>query len=168
MTAKGKKKKAESKEKLFSVSELSRLTRLDRNTVQKRLGNVTPTAERTNLKLYRLKDALPPLIVGADKELDAAKLRKAQADARRAEVLAKREEGEVVDVAEALAYYARIFRGLRTRLYTKLPAEIAGALFKCQTRAEAAKVLQVAIGKIFNELRSDHPAFLEGDSGGDS
>jgi hypothetical protein len=155
-------------EKLFSVSELARLTTLDRNTVQKRLDKVTPARERANLKLYRLKDALPPLIVGADKELDAAKLRKAQADARRAEVLAKQAEDEVIDVADAVAYAARLYRGLYVRFYTKLPAEIAGALFKCQTREEVSNVLQASIGKLLNEFREDHTKFLARDSGGDS
>jgi phage terminase Nu1 subunit (DNA packaging protein) len=160
--------KGDGKEKLFSVSELSRLTTLDRNTVQKRLANVDPARGRANLKQYRLADALPALIVGADREFDAAKLKKAQADAGRSELRLRRERREVIDVEEARDYLARIIRGMHMRLYTKFPPEIAGALFKCQTRAEVAKVLQVAVGKIFNEFRADQTAFLASDSGSDS
>ena len=67
---------------LYSTSELSELTKLDRATVRKYLAGVPFRLGEKNAKSYTLAEALPALVAGRSAELDEAKLKKAQADAK--------------------------------------------------------------------------------------
>jgi phage terminase Nu1 subunit (DNA packaging protein) len=144
----------------YSISQLHKLTKLDRATVTKRLEGVVSVAGAKNAKLYALQDALPALIAGESSEMDEAKLRKMQADADLQELKFKREQGEVVETKEVLNYTLQLFKAVHNRIAVRFPREIAQALYKAESSAHITEVLQRDLGRIFNELRDDHKRFL--------
>jgi hypothetical protein len=144
----------------LSISELSRLCKLDRATVVKRLKEVAPAHEEKKLKLYSLEDALPALIAGASAEMDEAKLRKAQADAELRELDLRRERAEVVGVKEVRSYAQALFKGVQQRVAVQMPRDIAAQLYKAESPAQITEILQREAGRFFNELRDDHKNLL--------
>lgn len=149
-----------SDEKLYSISELRELTGLDRATIRTRLDGIEPQGGAKNAKTYALKVALPALIAGASAEMDAAKLRKAEADAELREIDLKRELGAVVEVKEVRTYTQTLVQGIHQRVAVRMPGEIAPQLYKAESTAQITEILQHELGRIFNELRDDHTRFL--------
>jgi hypothetical protein len=145
---------------VLSISALARLCGRDRATVVKCLKEVEPAEEKAKEKLYRLKDAIPAIVAGADAEMDEAKLRKMQAEAELKELNLKREQGEVVEVTEVRAYAQALFRSVQQRMAVRLPRDIAPQLYKAESAAQITEVLQRESGRVFNELRDDHTRFL--------
>ncbi|HYY96830.1 MAG TPA: hypothetical protein VE713_20160 [Pyrinomonadaceae bacterium] len=145
---------------LYSISALAELCKRDRATVRKCLKNVAPVEEREKEKLYTLAEAIPAIVRGASAEMDEAKLKKAQADARLRELELKREQGEVVEVREVRAYSQALFRAVQQRMAVRLPRDIAAQLYKAESAAQITEVLQREAGRVFNELRDDHTRFL--------
>ena len=145
---------------LYSISELSRLSTLDRATVAERLEDVPFTPGAKNAKSYRLEDALPALINGKSPGMDAAKLRKTNAEAELKELELAREQGLVVDVEEVKSYAVDLFTRLRNRVAMQMPRSIAQALYKAENAAQITEILQRELDRTFNDLRSDHQRFL--------
>lgn len=145
---------------LYSISQLARLSALDRATVTKRLDGVECTEGARGAKTYALAAALPALIAGESTEMDEAKLRKVQAEAGMRELDLERERGEVVSVKEVADYALRLFKAIHNRLGIRFPREIAQQLYKAESPAHVTEVLQRELGRIFNELREDHKHFL--------
>lgn len=146
--------------RLYSMSELSDLTTLDRATVRKRLKDIEAQGGAQNAKTYTLEVALPALIAGASAEMDEARLRKVKADAELKELDVKREQGEVVEVREVRGYAQALVQGLHQRVAVRMPGEIAPQLYKAESSAQITEILQHELGRIFNELRDDHKRFL--------
>jgi Protein of unknown function (DUF1441) len=144
----------------LSISELAKLCGLDRATVTKRLASVPSSPGAKSAKLYLLSEALPALIKGESSEMEEAKLRKMQAEAHLKELEFRREQEEVVEVKEVLNYTLQLFKGMHNRVGVRFPREIAQQLYKAESPAQITEVLQREIGRIFNELRSDHKRFL--------
>lgn len=144
----------------MSISALARLCGRDRATVTKCLKDVEPAEEKSKEKLYRLKDAIPAIVAGADAEMDEAKLRKMQAEAELKELGLKREQGEVVEVKEVRGYAQALVQGLHQRVAVRMPGEIAPQLYKAESSAQITEILQHELGRLFNELRDDHRRFL--------
>lgn len=144
----------------YSISELAKLTTLDRATVRKRLEEVEPAPGPKGAKTYELVDALPALIAGASAEMDAAKLRKMQAEADLKENELAIERGEVVPVKEVQSYALNLFKRVHNRIGVQLPREIAQQLYKAESAAQITEILRTETGRIFNDLRSDHKRFL--------
>jgi hypothetical protein len=145
---------------LLSISALARLCGRDRATVVKCLKDVEPAEKKKKETLYRLDEAVPAIVAGADAEMDEAKLRKAQADAEMKEIALKRERGEVVEVKEVRAYAQALFRALHQRFAVRMPRDIAPQLYKAESPAQITEVLQREAGRIFNEVRDDHTRLL--------
>ena len=99
---------------LYSISELSDLTTLDRATVRKRLKDVEAQGGAKNAKTYSLEAALPALIAGASAEMDEAKLRKTKAEADMREHDLSVARGEYQPVREMRDHALRFFKGLHT------------------------------------------------------
>jgi hypothetical protein len=144
----------------FSISQLSKLSKLDRATVTKRLEGVKSDDGPKGGKYYTLAAALPALISGERTEMDEAKLRKTQAEADLKELEYRREQAEVVEVKEVHNYALNLFKAVQNRLALRLPREIAPQLYKAESPAQITEVLQRETGRIFNELRDDHKRFL--------
>jgi hypothetical protein len=151
---------AKAADKLYSLSELAKVTTLDRATVAKRLDGVAHLEGAKGAKMYALCDALPALIAGESSEMDEAKLRKMQAEAAMKEMELQREQGLVVEVKEVKSYALDLFKRLHNRIGTRFPREIAAQLYKAESPAQITEVLQRELGRIFNDLRSDHRRFL--------
>lgn len=147
-------------QELYSISALARLCKRDRATVVKCLKDVAPVEERAKERLYALASAIPAIVAGASAEMDEAKLKKAQADAKLRELELKREQGEVVELKDVRAYTQALFRGLQQRMAVRLPRDIAPQLYKAESPAQITEVLQREAGRVFNELRDDHTRFL--------
>jgi hypothetical protein len=145
---------------LYSISALARLCRRDRATVVKCLKEVEPVEEYAKEKLYALGDAVPAIVAGASAEMDEAKLKKAQADAKLRELALKREQGEVVELREVRNYAQVLFRGVQQRMSVQLPRDVAALLYKAESAAQITDILQRETGRIFNGLREDHQRFL--------
>lgn len=148
------------KDTLYSISELAKLSGLDRATVTKRLAEVPFEEGAKNAKTYALDEALPALIAGESAEFDAAKLRKMQAEAGLRELDLERERGEVLSTAEVADYTLRLFKGVQNRIGLRFPREIAQQLYKAESAAQITEILQRELGRIFNDLRDDHKRFL--------
>ncbi|HEY0098649.1 MAG TPA: DUF1441 family protein [Pyrinomonadaceae bacterium] len=147
-------------EQLYSISQLASLSGLDRATVTKRLADVPFEEGAKNAKTYALDAALPALIAGESTEMDAAKLRKTQAEASMRELDLERERGEVVSTSEVADYTLRLFKGVQNRIGLRFPREIAQQLYKAESAAQITEILQRELGRIFNDLRDDHKRFL--------
>lgn len=148
------------KVELYSISELARFTALDRATVTKRLDGVECTEGARGAKTYSLYAALPALIAGERTEMDAAKLRKMQAEADLKELDYQRERSEVVPTKEVGDYALRLFKAMHNRIAVQFPRSIAAQLFKAESAPHITETLQRELGRIFNDLRDDHKRFL--------
>jgi phage terminase Nu1 subunit (DNA packaging protein) len=151
---------SDANEQLFSISQLAELTMLDRATVRKYLDGVPHQGGAKNAKTYTLKAALPALVTGRNAEMDEAKLKKAQADATLRELELKREQGEVVELKEVRNYAQALFKGVQQRTAVQMARDVAPQLYKADSPAQITEILQRELGRIFNDLRTDHPSFL--------
>jgi hypothetical protein len=147
-------------ELFYSISQLASLCALDRATVAKRLVDIESTDGAKGAKTYALSAALPALIAGERTEMDAAKLRKMQAEADLKELDFQRERGEVLPTKDVADYALRLFKGMQNRIGVRFPREIAQQLYKAESAAQITEVLKRELGRIFNELRDDHQRFL--------
>ncbi|HEX8773266.1 MAG TPA: hypothetical protein VF735_06635 [Pyrinomonadaceae bacterium] len=132
---------------------MARLSGLDRATVTKRLAEVPITKETRKEKLYALKHALPALLVGADKEMDEAKLRKTQAEAKLKEHELAVERGEYVSVHEVESQFVKEYQWLNNRLLAQFPRDAASNLYKAESAAQISEILKHDLGRILNEWR---------------
>lgn len=142
----------------YSISQLAKLCGLDRATVKKRLDGVESQPGAKNAKLYTLEVAVPALI-NNDDEHDREKLRKTTAEADKLELQLQRERGEVLPVKEVRDYLQDLFKRLQQRTVVQMPRDIAQQLYKAESAGQINDILQRELGRIFNELRSDHKSF---------
>ncbi len=147
------------KTETYSISALHRLTKLDRATIRKLLSDIKPVEEKAKEKLYALKDALPALIGGKSAEMDGAKLRKVKTEAALKEMELQRESGELLSVKEVRDHLQDLFKRLQQRTAVQLPREIAQLLYKAESAAQITDILQRELGRLFNDLRSNHQSF---------
>lgn len=145
---------------LYSISELSELTTLDRATVRKRLKEVEAQGGAKNAKTYSLEVALPALIAGASAEMDEAKLRKTKAEADQREHDLSVARGEYVSVREMRDHALRFFKGLHTKLAGEYPREAAPRLAKAGSADEIEGALRRDLERVFNDVRDDHTRLL--------
>lgn len=145
---------------LYSISALAKLTTLDRATVARRLEGVAHAGGPKGAKTYALADALPSLIAGESSEMDEAKLRKMQAEAELKEIEVKQEMAELLPAKEVRDYALRLFKSMHNRVAVRFPREIAQQLYKAESAPQITEVLQRELGRIFNDLRSDHKRLL--------
>jgi hypothetical protein len=153
---------------LFSQSELTRLTGLNRNTVMDRLDTVASHPGPKNSRLYSLADALPALIAGRDVSIDEIKKKRESNRANREELLYHKEIRKLVDYNEVRTELQEVFKALHRRLAISFWKENASKLKKAKTPTELAKIGQDLQGKIFDALRSNYKALLGIDQGRDS
>ncbi|MEP6743832.1 MAG: hypothetical protein ABJB61_15150 [bacterium] len=153
---------------LFSQSEFSRLTGLDRATVADRLDTVASHPGPKNSKLYALADALPALIAGRDVSLDEAKRKLASTKAEREELELFREKKKVVDYIEARTEFQEIFKAVHRRCSIQFWREHSAKLVKCKTASTHAKLGQQLQDQIWNALRSNYKTLTGSDKSSNS
>jgi replicative superfamily II helicase len=146
----------------LNLSELAERYALDRATVAKRLADASFTPGPKNSKLYEVDDIAELLTAEDDSpELEAAKLRRAIADAEKAELIVAKMRGELVDRVEVLGEVQEIFSRLYQTIAVQYPRRTAGKLAKLSPQ-ELAKKLQADLMAVFNEI-ADEYTFTESD-----
>lgn len=145
---------------LLSVTALAALFRLDRGTVARRLADVTPAEVGNKGKFYRLEEAAPAM-ARQPEAAPGAKQRKVEAEAALLDLKLRREQGQVVPISEVRDYAQRLFKALHNRIGQRLPREISAQLYRAESPAHVAEVLEKELGRIFNDLREDHTRFLK-------
>ena len=144
---------------MLSVTALARLFRLDRGTVSRRLEAVTPARVDNRGKFYRLEEAAPAMARAADHAM-SARQEKVETEAALLKLKLRREQGEMEPVAEVRAYAFRLTRAMHQRLAVRLPREISAQLYKAESPAHVAEILEREMGRAFNELKEDHPRLM--------
>ena len=153
-------KKSAENEDLLSLTALAKLFRVDRGTVARRLEAVTPARVDSRGKFYLLEEAAPAMARLLDPG-KGARQAKVEAEAALLQLKLGREQGQVVSVSEVKDYAQRLFKALHNRIGQRFPREVAAQLYKAESAAHVADVLQKQLGRIFNELREDHTRFLK-------
>lgn len=153
---------------LLSISELAERFELDRATVSKRLGDFPFERGKKNAKLYNPEDVAALLDDGgSNPDLEAAKLRRAQADAEKAEILVAKLRGELVNRVEVLTEVQEIFARLYQTICIQYVRRNSGRLFKMKSGTELAEALQKDLTAIFDEI-ADENSFSRSNSGGNT
>lgn len=158
-------KKAEKKESappadLLSLTRLAAELHVDRNTLSRKAAALAHVAGPQGARLYSRRAVEELLAADDDPELAEARRRKVAAEAELLELRLQREREEVVPVAEVRDYALKLFRALHQRVGVRFRREVAAQLYRAESPAQITEVLQHELGRIFNELRDDHPKFL--------
>lgn len=144
---------------------------LNRNETAKRLGLTTrqinnlvdagmPVRSRSGKRQYPFPDVLQWYIgykvtrAVADatpKDLDEARARKMEADAKLSEMEVGEREGELVPVEEAFAEWGKVLDGLRASLLA-FPAKHAHEMVGCKTIAAVRAKLEPAVHELMAHL----------------
>lgn len=159
---------SETQPEKLSISALAERFEMDRATVSKRLSNAPFERGPKNSKVYSVEDIAELLTAEEDSpELEAAKLRRAVADAEKAELTVAKMRGELVNRVEVITEVQGIFAGLYQKVCIHYVRRNAGRLHKIETNKELAEVLQNDLMEIFNEI-ADENSIENGDSQGDT
>jgi len=146
-----------------NISELNRLTGIDRTTLAKRLNHLTPatTNGKKGAKEYFLDEVLA-VIVGALKAKygdDNPKIRRELAEAEKSEIKCKQLRDELVPIEAVRSSAASLVGALRKRCMEAVPIvakKIAG-----ETEREEVEIeIRTQYASIFEELRSHPDRFL--------
>lgn len=152
---------------LKSVSELARAFDLDRATVAKRLADAAFQRGPRNAKLYAVDEVTSLLTAPDDSpELEQAKLRRAIADAKKAELIVAKLEGELVNRVAVITEVQEIFAALYQTVCIQYPRRNSGRLSKLKA-ADLGKKLETDLRAIFDEIADEH-SIGESVSGGDT
>lgn len=93
-------------------------------------------------------------VKGDTEDINAAKLRKLQAEASLAELELQRERSELVEIEEVAKQVADAFARVRAKLLS-LPTKTSGLVYGLQTQREVQTVLDDAVREILLELSND-------------
>jgi hypothetical protein len=145
-----------------SISELHRLTQLDRQTLGKMLKGLTPAGEGPkNSRNYFLDECLVEIVnyVKARNE-ESPKARKEAADADKAEINVARLRGDLVPVGSVRSSAADLVKSLFQRCVNLAPRLLADKITGKDDRAEVEIAIREHFAAIFDELRSLPNNFL--------
>lgn len=145
---------------LVNISQLAEQFEMDRATVRKRLKDLPPAQVKGREKLYPRRDAEAVLSAAENPGLDEAKRRKASIEAELLELKLRRERGDLLDVKEVRSELQEIFKRLHQYFCVHYPAEAAARLYKAESPAQIAEILQRDFGRTFNDFRGDYKSFL--------
>lgn len=141
----------------LNLVELAEEFNLDRATVAKRLADVPFRRGPKNSKLYDVELAAVAIEESEDSpEMEAAKLRRAIADAERAEINVAKLRGTLVNRIEVLTEVQEVFSRLYQSVTIQYIRRNAGRLSKLKTSAELAERLQGDLMAIFLEIADDY------------
>jgi hypothetical protein len=143
----------------ISISGLARLSGLDRATVVKRLGELTPVSDRANERCYLLGPALRELLRTAGSEYDAARTQKLKAEAALAELELAQEKGEVLPAQAVRQTLTELWQRVYRRCVVQLPEALLPAFRKAEDDTHRVQIVRGELQQIFDELRRDHAAF---------
>lgn len=142
-----------------SISELHRLTGLDRSTIANRLSELEPLPGKKNAALYSLEAALP-LLFEVERDLEAVKIRKLQAEAGMKEMEEAEMRGDLASREEFTETLQQMISRFYKRVVNQLPTELADPLLTLSKPAEVRSFLKERLGAEFDRLRDHYQDFL--------
>lgn len=153
---------AEQPKTIFNISELAQGFNLNRETVAKRLrlAGIAPVEKKAKETLYKLDARLEEILIAADADIEAERLRKISAEADLKEMQAQQLRGELAPVSEFQEIVQALFGGLYKEIAVRFPKKVAARCARAKTAAEAAALLQQQLNGIFLAIRNDFSAFL--------
>lgn len=152
--------------KILNISELGRGFNLDRATVKKRIdaAGIAPVDRRAKEVRYRLDERLQEILLAADADLDAEKLRKLKNEADLKEMEVQIRRGELAPVQEFQELVQSLFGGLYKEITVRFPKKVAGRASRAKTAPEVAGILQRELNQIFVSVRADFTKYLDKES----
>lgn len=147
----------------MSISALAMEFDLDRITVRKRLAeaNIKPTVERAREKLFDITPELVEALEVSTGLLDAAKLRKETAAARKLELQVAEAEGDLVRVSEFTEAVQKLFTNVYQEVAVRLPKRVATRLVKAATPSDCTAILKAEMERVFASIRDNHEKYLK-------
>lgn len=145
----------------ISISELSRVSGIDRATIAKRLSKLPFSRGAQNAKFYDRKSAMAIVVVddqGTADEL-SAKARRELAEAERSELRVRQIKGELVSADSMRTAAAELIKTLYQRIVRVEPGVIAS---KCVGKdvVEIETIARESLATVFNELKNMPENFL--------
>jgi phage terminase Nu1 subunit (DNA packaging protein) len=152
---------------LYSISRLSEELRLDRRTISKRLGPLTPAKQNKTAKLYHLADVVNMLIAQAveevkPKEIDdlpeeegdaigreKLRLTRAQADKMELELAIAR--SEVIPATEVEAIWSNVAAAIKAKM-TAIPSRAAQSVIGMEEVRDIEALLKTMVNEALIEL----------------
>ncbi len=140
-----------------SISELSKISGLDRRIVTAKLSGLPFERGLNNARLYSVPDALKAIFGASDgQRLDgqAEKARLDQARANLAEQELARRARDLIPVAEVAEAWATQVLIAKNRLLA-LPSRVASDVLRLKSQREIESVIKTAVLEILTELSAD-------------
>ena len=150
-------------QKILNISELGRGFNLDRATVKKRLdaAGIEPVDRKAKEVRYRLDSDVQEILLAADFDLDAEKLRKMRAEANLKEMEVQIKRGELAPVQDFQELVQALFGGLYKEITVRFPKKVAARVARAKTATETATILQRELNQIFVSVRTDFTKYLD-------
>jgi DNA-binding transcriptional regulator YhcF (GntR family) len=151
-------------QKTASISELARIFNLDRATVSKRLKDIEPASQvgYKGAKEYTISEVTHLLQSSAQSSYgeEQAKVRRAMADAEKAEINVAKLRGELVSVSEMKDAVHTLVKSLFQRCVVVSPRALARKIIGKSDPGEVEIILRAHYSEIFEELRALPTNFL--------
>jgi DNA-binding Lrp family transcriptional regulator len=151
--------------RFLSMSQLAELTGLDRRTVKDRLKDLKAQSGKGRGHYYDTQEALPRLYFpegsnNVEEQMAEAQLRKARADAEKAEIDVKVKRGELVAIEEVAEVVGKEYTYVRARILA-MPTRLAKPLSMESDPLVVKKLLDEAVTEALEDLAADQK-FEEG------
>ncbi|HNQ16123.1 MAG TPA: hypothetical protein PKM58_11200, partial [Pyrinomonadaceae bacterium] len=149
--------------KIFNISELARGFNLDRATVRKRIdaAGIVPVDQKAKETRFLLDEKLEEILLAADADLDAEKLRKLKAEANLKEMEVQVRRGELAPVRDFQETVQALFGGLYKEIAVRFPKKVGSRMARAKTAAAASAVLARELDQIFLSVRADFTKHLD-------
>ena len=146
-----------------NISELHRLTGLDRQTLGKMLKHLDPVEEGPkNARNYYLDECFIAIVGYVRARHDqGSKMRKEMAEAESAEITVANLRAELIPIEIVRSSAGALVTSLKARCIDEAPAILASKITSLTDRAEIEIEVRKHFSNIFNELRSNPNAFLK-------
>lgn len=139
--------------------ELHRITGKDRRTINLRVADL-PFKQSGRSRLYDKAIAVQAVVTKLVGQEDAAKQRRALAEAEKAEIVVARLRGELVPAADMKTAAAELIKTLYARVVRVTPSIVAPKLLGVTDVLEIEAILRTALADAFDELKSMPDHFL--------
>lgn len=145
----------------MSISKLSEVTGFDRATISKRLAHITPFDGPKGAKEYEVTVAMSILYASTGGNADdEAKLRRALAEAEKAELQVARLRGTLGNVDDLTQAAGEVIKTLYQRIVRVMPQIAASKVVANADVIDIENIIRAEVAPIFDELRIKPENFL--------
>lgn len=145
---------------VLNVSQLNRITGLDRATINKRLAeaSVAPApGSKKKEKLFDIEASLAALVAAEGDKLSESKGKKLSAEASLKQLELERERGELMPTREVREHAFNFVKAMHTRISKRYPRENAKRLRRCKSDVDLQRTIETDLSLIFDDLKRDYP-----------